>query len=86
VTQLYPQVPGSLSIAFYDWQGNGGGIPTRLHTGIIIPYFCFLVGIPMGPISKDFLTKIMYAFLSQSWQRNIIYFTTPDNTGLLIFI
>jgi hypothetical protein len=31
VAQLYPQAPGSLSIAFYDSQGYGGGILTLLH-------------------------------------------------------
>jgi hypothetical protein len=32
VAQLYPQAPGSLFIAFYDSQGDGGGILTCLHT------------------------------------------------------
>jgi hypothetical protein len=32
VAQLYPQAPGSLFVAFYDWQGYGGGILTRLNT------------------------------------------------------
>jgi hypothetical protein len=32
VAQLCPQVPGFLFIVFYDSQGYGGGIPTRLHT------------------------------------------------------
>jgi hypothetical protein len=36
VTQLYPQAPGSLFFAFYDSQGDGGGILTLLHTGINI--------------------------------------------------
>jgi hypothetical protein len=35
VAQLYPQAPDSLFIAFYDWQGYGGGILIRLHEGII---------------------------------------------------
>jgi hypothetical protein len=35
VTQLYPQAPGSIFIAFYDSQGYGGGILTRLHPGFI---------------------------------------------------
>jgi hypothetical protein len=34
VTQLYPQAPGSLSVAFYDSQGYGGGIPTRLGRAV----------------------------------------------------
>jgi hypothetical protein len=33
VAQLYPQAPGSLFVAFYDSQGYGGVILTRLHTG-----------------------------------------------------
>jgi hypothetical protein len=33
VAQLYPQAPGSLSVASYDSQGYGGGILTRLHAG-----------------------------------------------------
>jgi hypothetical protein len=32
VAQPYPQALGSLSIAFYDSQGYGGGIRARLHT------------------------------------------------------
>jgi hypothetical protein len=32
--QLYPQAPGSLSVAFYDSQGYGGDILTLPHTGI----------------------------------------------------
>jgi hypothetical protein len=35
VAQLYPQAPGSLFVAFYDWQGYGGGTQTRLHAGEI---------------------------------------------------
>jgi hypothetical protein len=34
VAQLYPQAPGSLFVAPYDSQGYGGGIRTRLHSGI----------------------------------------------------
>jgi hypothetical protein len=33
VAQLYPQAPGSLSVASYDSQGYGGFILTRLHIG-----------------------------------------------------
>jgi hypothetical protein len=33
VTQLYPQVLSSHSVAFYDSQDYGGGIPTYLHVG-----------------------------------------------------
>jgi hypothetical protein len=34
VAQLYHQPPGSHFIASYDWQGYGGNIRTRLHTGV----------------------------------------------------
>jgi hypothetical protein len=37
VAQLYPQALGSLFVASYDSQGYGGGIRTRLHTGM---FFC----------------------------------------------
>jgi hypothetical protein len=33
VAQLYPQAPGSLFVSFYDSQGYGGGILTRLPDG-----------------------------------------------------
>jgi hypothetical protein len=33
VAQLYPQTPGSLSVASYESQGYGGGILTGLHMG-----------------------------------------------------
>jgi hypothetical protein len=36
VAQLYPRALGSLSVASYDSQGYGGGIVTRLHTGLIV--------------------------------------------------
>jgi hypothetical protein len=32
VAQLYPQAPGSHSVASYDSQGYGGDIRTRVHT------------------------------------------------------
>jgi hypothetical protein len=34
VARLYPQALGSLCVASYDSQGNGGGIRPRLHTGV----------------------------------------------------
>jgi hypothetical protein len=34
VAQLYPQALGSLFVASYDSQGCGGGVRTRLHTGV----------------------------------------------------
>jgi hypothetical protein len=34
VAQLYPRALGSLYAASYDSQGSGGGILTRLHTGV----------------------------------------------------
>jgi hypothetical protein len=33
-----PQAPGSLFVAFYDSRGYGGGILSRLHTGLINLY------------------------------------------------
>jgi hypothetical protein len=37
VAQLYPQALGSHFVASYDSQGYGGGIRTRLHTGMYLP-------------------------------------------------
>jgi hypothetical protein len=34
VAQLYPRALDSLFVASYDSQGYGGGILTRLHTGL----------------------------------------------------
>jgi hypothetical protein len=36
VVRLYPQAPGSLLLAFYESQGNGGGILMRLHMGDLV--------------------------------------------------
>jgi hypothetical protein len=36
VAQLYLQELGSLFVASYDSQGYGGGIRTRLHTGLAL--------------------------------------------------
>jgi uncharacterized membrane protein len=33
VAQLHPQAPASLFVAFYDSQGDGGSMLTRLHMG-----------------------------------------------------
>jgi hypothetical protein len=33
MAQLYPQAQGSLSVAFNDSQGYGGGILTLFYTG-----------------------------------------------------
>jgi hypothetical protein len=38
VAQIYPRALGSLSVTSYDSQGYGGGILTRLHTGLAV-YF-----------------------------------------------
>jgi hypothetical protein len=37
VARLYPQALGSLFVTSYDSQGYGGGIRTRLHTGVTDP-------------------------------------------------
>jgi hypothetical protein len=42
VAQLYPQALGSLFVAFYDSQGYGGDILTRLHTGFYIKHILLL--------------------------------------------
>jgi hypothetical protein len=34
VVRLYPKALGSLFVASYDSQGDGGGIRFRLHTGV----------------------------------------------------
>jgi hypothetical protein len=36
VAQLYPRALGSLFVASYDSQSYGGGIQTRLHTGLTV--------------------------------------------------
>jgi hypothetical protein len=36
VAYLYPQVLGSFSVASYDSQGYGGGIPISLHAGRLL--------------------------------------------------
>jgi hypothetical protein len=38
VSQLYPQALGSLFVASYDSQGDGGGIRTRLHAELAANY------------------------------------------------
>jgi hypothetical protein len=38
MAQLYPQALGSFFVTFYDSQGYGGGILTRLHTGRFSEY------------------------------------------------
>jgi hypothetical protein len=40
--QLYPRALGSLYVAFYDSQGYGGGILTRLYTGYLEGHIPFL--------------------------------------------
>jgi hypothetical protein len=39
VARLYPQALGSLIVASYDWQGYGGGIRLRHHTGYIEGFY-----------------------------------------------
>jgi hypothetical protein len=64
VAQLHPQAPGSLSVAFHDSQGYGGGILTHLHTGtnLCIPLrnvfqFVFIAPILyLGSHSRNLLT------------------------------
>jgi hypothetical protein len=42
IAQLYLQALGSIFVASYDSQGYGGGIRTRLHTGVD-PYTCMII-------------------------------------------
>jgi hypothetical protein len=59
VAQIYPQAPGSLFVAFYDSQGYGGGILTRLHTGTNR-------GIsPVSPL-REILKKIIKIFIENN--------------------
>jgi hypothetical protein len=51
VAQLYPRALGSLFVVFYDSQGYGGGILSRLHTGYI--------NIVVSNIRSYFLTGTM---------------------------
>jgi hypothetical protein len=72
VAQLYPQAPGSFPVAFFDSQGYGGGILTRLNTrGIII------IIITTIPWSSVLLEKLLIAvtkeFINILW--NLIFFT-----------
>jgi hypothetical protein len=63
VAQVYPQAPGSLSVAFHSWQGYGGGILTyfhkiRLNLGFvkflrIALYYYLLISLPLR-MSKYF--------------------------------
>jgi hypothetical protein len=44
MAQFYPQASGSLFVAFYDTQGYGGGILTRLHNEECIEYTVQKIG------------------------------------------
>jgi hypothetical protein len=60
IAQLYRQVPGSLSVAFYDWQGYGGGILIHFHVwsnAKIQGDFKLLSGFPWPIIFKPETTK-----------------------------
>jgi hypothetical protein len=56
VAQLYREAPGSLFVAFYDSQGYGGGILTRLHTGHVSKY-CVILMLPL-PLEYDLLLGV----------------------------
>jgi hypothetical protein len=43
VAQLYSKAPGCLLVAFYDWQGHGGGILTRLHAGVVYNIYILVI-------------------------------------------
>jgi hypothetical protein len=43
VSQLHPQVLGSLFVASYISQGYGGGIRSRLHAASVVLSFCAIL-------------------------------------------
>jgi hypothetical protein len=53
VAQIYPRALGSLFVASYDSQGCGGGILTRLHTGMFTWLGNFLYD--TGPNGEHFV-------------------------------
>jgi hypothetical protein len=57
VAQLYPQDLGSIFVVSYDSQGYGGGIPTRLHTGMAMTR------------SQSYFTTGGLPLISSSWQQ-----------------
>jgi hypothetical protein len=50
MAKLYPQALSSLFVAFYESQGYGGGIITRLHTGHILKYYSYRLHCNIFPI------------------------------------
>jgi hypothetical protein len=52
VAQLYSQALGSLFVASYELQDYGGGIRTRLHTGVLNMYFIAIIFKYQIPTSK----------------------------------
>jgi hypothetical protein len=68
VAQLYSQAPGSIFVAFYDSQGDDGGILTQLHTGRYIDTHAPIImnseyqqsnGISVGRILGDFCAGLL---------------------------
>jgi hypothetical protein len=58
VAQLYPQAPGSLFVTFYDSQGYGGGILTRLQAG---NYYDFHFKIIHNIRENTIVKKLLYS-------------------------
>jgi hypothetical protein len=52
--QLYPRALSSLSVVSYDLQGWGGGILTRLHTGLIRKRVSMVSFNPPKDISEEY--------------------------------
>jgi hypothetical protein len=64
VGQLYSQALGSIFVASYDSQGYGGGILTRLHTGLLKLNECLALRMPVTytlPVSLDIGAVILRA-------------------------
>jgi hypothetical protein len=57
VAQLCPQALGSLFIVSYDSQGYGGGIWTRLRTGLLVLYQNYFTTGGLSPISSSWHTS-----------------------------
>jgi hypothetical protein len=64
VAQLYPQALGSLFVVFYNSQGYGGGIRSRLHPGFDLKYGAdiFLRNMGLSPNCMSLQTRIQISY------------------------
>jgi hypothetical protein len=63
VAQVYPRVLGSLSVASYDSQGYGGGILSRLRTGL-----CYKCNVILVTIFDCMIMKMCLKFSCVSFR------------------